>query len=90
MRATGSQRSSKTVHPYPGRAVGLATTPKRSMPVPRHLLAKLLDRMAVSRDRVVVQVTPNHAREPQPLLLDGQMSTPVVPENSYVRVWRAI
>jgi hypothetical protein len=61
----------KTVHPYPGGAVGLATAPKRTMPVPRDLLAELLDRMDVGWDRMVIQVTPNHTGEPHPLLLDG-------------------
>ena len=53
--------------------MALASTPKRLQPVPSHLVAKGRDGVDVAGHGVVGEMASHHARQPAPLLGDGQV-----------------
>src|SRR6266700_239245 len=60
----------------PGHAVALAPAPERLDPVPPDLVAEGRDQIDVAGHGVVVEVSPQHARQPAPLLGDGPVTAP--------------
>ena len=60
----------------PGRRWRLAAAPQRLAPVPGHLVAEGLDRLAVAGHRVVGHVPAHHAGQPSALLRDGLVQAP--------------
>src|SRR5271166_4547748 len=60
----------------PGHAMALAPAPERLNPVPPDLVAEGRDQIDVAGHGVVVEVSPQHARQPAPLLGDGPVTAP--------------
>src|SRR6266705_6417975 len=60
----------------PGHAVTLAPAPERLYPVPPDLVAEGRDQIDVAGHGVVVEVSPQHTRQPSPLLGDGPVTAP--------------
>src|SRR6516225_734426 len=56
--------------------MALASPPQRLPPEPSHLVTKSRHRIDVARHGVVVEVSPQHARQPAPLLGDGPVTAP--------------
>src|SRR6266511_1816864 len=64
--------------PLPGEPAALASAPKRLPPGPPHLVTKGRHRVDVAWHGVVGEMSSHHARQPAPLVGDGQM--PASPE----------
>ena len=62
----------------PGHPAALASAPKRFSPEPSHLVMKCRDFVDVAWHSVVVEVSPQHARQPAPLL--GDRPVPASPK----------
>src|SRR6266478_9290655 len=60
----------------PGHAMALASAPERLDPMPPDLVAEGRDQIDVAGHGVVVEVSPQHARQPAPLLGDGPVTAP--------------
>src|SRR4249919_3879132 len=56
--------------------VALASAPERLDPMPPDLVAEGRDQIDVAGHGVVVEVSPQHARQPAPLLGDGPVTAP--------------
>jgi hypothetical protein len=72
----GQPPGEEAFHTLPFKPVTLTAAPKRMQPQPPDLAAERADRPAVAGHRVVLQMASYHARQPAPLLGDGQMATP--------------
>ena len=66
----------EAVHSLPVQVVALAAAPQRLVPMPGHLIAEGVHRVAVAGHRVVVVVPAQDAGEPVSLLRDGLMRAP--------------
>src|SRR5260370_204168 len=56
--------------------MALASAPERLNPIPPDLVAEGRDQIDVAGHGVVVEVSPQHARQPAPLLGDGPVTAP--------------
>ena len=73
----GQPSGEEAFHTLPFESVTLAAAPKRVQPQPPDVAVERADRPAVAGHGVVLQMASYHARQPAPLLGDGQMATPL-------------
>jgi hypothetical protein len=71
----GKPSSDEALHPLPGEPVALAAAPKRLEPEPSDLAVEAADGPTVAGHGVLGEMSPHDARQPPPLVGDGQMPT---------------